>query len=139
MHEREHRDPDRTGAHTAAVLGALVEDVLPVTVRAAGQPGGRGRPRRRRPRSAAVGGLVATGRDPGPASAAADAGPPGVGSNGTQPEPWKYSSGHACSVVQADDLLALHACGPSAKPTATRAGMPSWRAITAIVEANCTQ
>ena len=67
-----------------------------------------------------------------------DAGPPGVGSNGTQPEPWKYSSGHACSSCRPTTCLPC-TVWPSAKPTATRAGIPSWRAITAIVEAKCTQ
>ena len=52
-----------------------------------------------------------------------DAGPPGVGSNGTQPEPWKYSSGHACSSCRPTTCLPC-TVWPRAKPTATRAGMP---------------
>ncbi len=56
----------------------------------------------------------------------------GVGSNRVQPAPSKYSSGHACaSRMPTDTEPSL--CGvPGMKPTATRAGMPSVRAIAAI-------
>ena len=69
----------------------------------------------------------------------ADAGPAGVGSNATQPAPWKYSSGQACASFSPTTWLPWPVALPDAKPTATRAGMSSIRAITAIVDANCTQ
>ncbi|GAA3237862.1 hypothetical protein GCM10020256_57720 [Streptomyces thermocoprophilus] len=56
----------------------------------------------------------------------------GVGSNRVQPTPSKYSSGQACASFS-PTFTEPSACGvPGAKPTATRDGMPSVRAIAAI-------
>ena len=64
---------------------------------------------------------------------------PGVGSNRTQPEPSKYSSGQACDCLAGHDVAAVASDSPGRKPTATRAGMPSVRAMIVIEVANCTQ
>ncbi len=63
----------------------------------------------------------------------------GVGSKRVQPTPSKYSSGHACASRSPTDIDPS-ACGvPGVKPTATRAGMPSVRAIDAIAKEKWTQ
>ena len=64
---------------------------------------------------------------------------PGVGSKRTQPDPWKYSSGQACMSWALYIVLVGALPGGAQKPTATRAGIPSSRAITAYAEANCWQ
>ena len=68
----------------------------------------------------------------------------GVGSKRTQPEPGKYSSGHACRSrpLKLHSVLRPSKVGdgePLRNPTATRAGMPSARAIAAIEAENCSQ
>lgn len=63
----------------------------------------------------------------------------GVGSNRVQPTPSKYSSGHACASFRLTATEPSDCVEPGAKPTATRAGMPSVRAIAAIANEKCTQ
>lgn len=63
----------------------------------------------------------------------------GVGSKRVQPTPSKYSSGQACASFSPTETE-LSPCGvPGAKPTATRAGMSSERAIAAIAKEKWTQ
>ena len=63
----------------------------------------------------------------------------GVGSNRTQPYPAKNSSGQACmSRIDTSQVLSSTR-SPGRKPTATRDGMPTSRAIIAIEAANCSQ
>ena len=63
----------------------------------------------------------------------------GVGSKRVQPTPSKYSSGQACASFSPTDTEPS-ACGePGVKPTATRAGMPSVRAIAAMAKEKWTQ
>jgi hypothetical protein len=65
--------------------------------------------------------------------------PAGVGSNLSQPKPWKYSSGQACASCEVT-THSLPATGvPEVKPIATRAGMPSSRASAAMAKENCWQ
>ena len=62
----------------------------------------------------------------------------GVGSKRTQPYPSNHSSGQAC--MSRIDTFHWSPCfWPGRKPTATREGMPTTRAIRAIDEANCSQ
>jgi hypothetical protein len=65
---------------------------------------------------------------------------PTVGSNGTQPTPAKYSSGHACrsSDVTLYTALLPNAPGleaPGRYPIETREGIPRVRAMIAIADA----
>ena len=62
----------------------------------------------------------------------------GVGSNRTQPQVEKYSSGQACMSLT-DTSQESPTCSPGRKPIATREGIPATRAIMAIAEANCSQ
>jgi hypothetical protein len=62
----------------------------------------------------------------------------GVGSNVVQPTPGKWASTQAW----ASDVVMRRASPstvPAVKPTATRAGTPTARSITAIADANCSQ
>ncbi len=63
----------------------------------------------------------------------------GVGSKRVQPTPSKYSSGQACASFRPTDTVPSASGVPGAKPTATRAGMPSVRAIAAIAKEKWTQ
>ncbi|SCD66947.1 hypothetical protein GA0115252_11362 [Streptomyces sp. DfronAA-171] len=64
----------------------------------------------------------------------------GVGSKRVQPTPWKYSSGHACASRRPTDIVpSSPVCVPGVNPIATRAGMPSVRAIAAIEKEKWTQ
>ncbi len=63
----------------------------------------------------------------------------GVGSNRVQPIPSKYSSGHAWASLEPTDMVPSTCGVPGVKPTATRAGMPSVRAIAAIENEKWTQ
>ncbi|MCF0090971.1 hypothetical protein B0E37_06090 [Streptomyces sp. MH192] len=63
----------------------------------------------------------------------------GVGSKRVQPTPSKYSSGHACASRSPTDIDPSACAVPGVKPTATRAGMPSVRAIEAIAKEKWTQ
>ena len=62
----------------------------------------------------------------------------GVGSNSTQPVPGKYASTQACASEVRIERKSSTAV-PPVNPTATRAGMPTARSITAIAEENCSQ
>lgn len=65
----------------------------------------------------------------------------GVGSKRTQPSPSKCSSGQACRLSELT-MNSLGTCGlraPGRNPTATRDGMSSVRAMSAIALAKCTQ
>ncbi len=62
-----------------------------------------------------------------------------MGSNRTQPEPGKYSSGQACRSCEENSHVPGPAERGSRKPTATRAGIPMIRAMIAIEAANCSQ
>ncbi len=63
----------------------------------------------------------------------------GVGSNRVHPTPSKYSSGQACASWRFTSTLPSPRSAPGAKPTATRAGMPSERAMAAIAKEKWTQ
>ena len=65
--------------------------------------------------------------------------PVGVGSNRSQPYPWKYSSGQACASWEVTTHSPLDTVVPEVKPKATRDGMPSSRDSTAMAEENCWQ
>lgn len=53
--------------------------------------------------------------------------------------PWKYSSGQACASLRPTEVVPSGCLVPGVKPTATRAGMPSVRAIAAIEKEKWTQ
>src|SRR5690606_34198724 len=77
-----------------------------------------------------------------PSHASAPLGPrPGVGSKGTQPYSPRYTSGQAwaCTPRTRNNVGALGSCTPWVKPTATREGTPTDRAIAANAAANCSQ
>ena len=59
----------------------------------------------------------------------------GVGSNRIHPAPVKYNSGQACASLTETSHSPSGVRVPGRKPTATRAGIPRVRAMTAIVEA----
>ena len=63
----------------------------------------------------------------------------GVGSNEAHPTCGNHSSGQAWAswVVTCWKLLSM--TSPEVKPTATREGMPTSRAIMAMAMANCSQ
>lgn len=63
----------------------------------------------------------------------------GVGSNRVQPTPSKYSSGQACASRSPTDIEPSGCVVPGVKPMATLAGIPSVRAIAAIVKEKWTQ
>lgn len=63
----------------------------------------------------------------------------GVGSKRVHPTPSKYSSGQAWASRSPTETDPSSCVVPGAKPTATRAGMPSVRAIAAIANEKCTQ
>ena len=63
---------------------------------------------------------------------------PGVGSNGSQPQPSNQASTHAWALWSVT-VQTPSSQEPLVKPTATRAGMPSRRSISAIVPAKCWQ
>jgi hypothetical protein len=63
----------------------------------------------------------------------------GVGSNRIQPRPLKYSIGQAWASCVVTVYVPSACAEPGVKPTETTAGMPSARAIAAIVPANCWQ
>ncbi len=63
----------------------------------------------------------------------------GVGSKRVQPTPSKYSSGQACASRSPTEIAPSDFMVPGVKPTATRAGMPSVRAIAAIENEKWTQ
>lgn len=63
----------------------------------------------------------------------------GVGSNRVQPAPSKYSSGQACASRMPTESEPSVCVVPGMKPTATRAGMPSERAIAAMEKEKWTQ
>src|SRR4051794_1971766 len=62
----------------------------------------------------------------------------GVGSNVVQPAPGNHASTHAWASAVLTERTSS-ASRPPVKPTATRAGTPRVRSITAIAEANCSQ
>ena len=62
----------------------------------------------------------------------------GVGSNVVQPTPGNQASTHACASAVLTERYALTSV-PPVNPTATRAGTPTVRSITAIADANCSQ
>ena len=64
---------------------------------------------------------------------------PGVGSNWTQPMPSNHTSGQAWAWRPSTVYWPSERTSPWVKPTATRAGNPTARAITANVPANCSQ
>jgi hypothetical protein len=97
-----------------------------------------------------VGGTVVAGVDAAPGATAGSSGtllPPvvtpdaaGVGSNmWVQPRPSSQISGHACASWLVTWKTPAVSRVPGVKPTATRAGIPSDRAIAAYALANCTQ
>ena len=63
----------------------------------------------------------------------------GVGSNGTQPALGNHSSGQAWASWVVTCWTVLSTISPEVKPTATREGTPTWRAIMAMAMANCSQ
>ncbi len=63
----------------------------------------------------------------------------GVGSKRVHPTPSKYSSGQACASRRPTDIEPSDCAVPGVKPTATRAGIPSVRAIAAMVNEKWTQ
>ena len=65
--------------------------------------------------------------------------PEGVGSKRSQPAPWKYSSGHAWASLVRTFHRSCPIGEPSVYPTATREGISSNRASTAMAKANCWQ
>ena len=65
-------------------------------------------------------------------------GAPGVGSKRTHPAEPIHSSGQAWASVPRTTHW-LPSCAPWVNPTTTRAGMPTDRAIRAMVAANCSQ
>lgn len=64
---------------------------------------------------------------------------PGVASNGSQPSFGTHASTQACILFDVTEYVPSAARGPGVYPTTSRAGMPSVRAISANVPANCTQ
>ena len=62
---------------------------------------------------------------------------PGVGSKATQPMPSNHTSGHAWACRPYTWNRPSAPATPGVNPTATRAGIPSVRAITANVAENC--
>ena len=63
-----------------------------------------------------------------------------MGSNGTHPYEGKSTSTHACAFFVVTVSRSPEPAGsPGVKPTATLAGMPSVRSITAIALENCWQ
>lgn len=63
----------------------------------------------------------------------------GVGSNGIQPMLSNQISGQACALRLNTLYQPSESSCPGVKPTATLDGIPSVRAITANVAANCSQ
>lgn len=62
----------------------------------------------------------------------------GVGSNATQPQPAKYSSGQVC-MSRIETRHPSPVCRPGVNPTATRDGIPAMRAMIAMDAAYCSQ